>query len=119
MDKSRRLSLTQELAFNSNSLGSRTITGAFRILSTQSLQEIMSQCLDSKTTNNSEIFYTGLSVHDKTIAQFDLLEDFEWIDIGHLDTYFNAKRMQISASARKFNNILYERESNTLKKLDQ
>jgi hypothetical protein len=80
------------------------VTGSFRISDLPLFKEILYQEFHINDSINS--FWNAWKFYDfKLDKKVELVEDFFWQDIGHVDTYFAARRQLISASTRAFNQI--------------
>lgn len=60
-------------------------------------------------------FFEALRRYDETIGgTMDLLVAEDWIDVGHLDTYYEARRRWLVS--RYFNNVVFDEDRGTLRK---
>ena len=94
-----------------------TITGGFRILDVQLIKQFLFEELREiviKLSSNvrSSAFYDALLKYDKLDNhRIELVEDEHWVDIGHLDTYFNQRRKSLALSFRVFNSVIFDLEN--------
>jgi hypothetical protein len=86
------------------------VTGSFSISNFLLFKEIL---LDEADLNSSENYFwnTWIKYDTRLSRRVDFIQDESWQDIGHVDTYFTARRDLISKSARFFNQIKMDESS--------
>lgn len=86
------------------------VTGSFRISNFLLFKEII---LDEADLNSDENYFWDAWVkYDKRLSlSVNFTQDESWQDIGHVDTYFTARRELISSSSRSFNQITMDESS--------
>jgi hypothetical protein len=86
------------------------VTGSFSISNFLLFRDIL---LDEADLNSSENYFWNTWVkYDRYLSySVDFIQDESWQDIGHVDTYFMARRDLISKSARSFNQIAMDKSS--------
>lgn len=86
------------------------VTGSFRISNFLLFKEILLSEADLGLDEN--YFWNAWVKYDKQLSRkVDFTQDESWQDIGHVDTYFTARRDLISKSARSFNQITMDESS--------
>lgn len=83
------------------------VCGAFSIKYPALFFDIFFDIYSNTFVNEIPIFYQVFSAYEeKAASKFQLLKDETWKELGHLDTYFDARRLSISKYSRSFNQII-------------
>jgi hypothetical protein len=94
----------------SNSFEFEVVTGSFCISDFSLFKKI--HCEDIGVIPQENSFWNSWVLYDEIRSRtVRFKEDKSWQDIGHVDTYFGARRDLISKSSRSFNHITMDRDS--------
>lgn len=92
-----------------------TISGGFRIIDPHALYSALCQVSDvnlNKNYKSQNTFYSALEVYERASEeQFVFIEDLEWQDSGHIDTYFELRRKLMHKAFRSFNSVTLSESS--------
>jgi hypothetical protein len=92
------------------SIGVEIVTGSFRISNLKLFKKILND--QSKVSSKDISFWNSWIKYDEALdTNITLLIDKSWQDIGHVDTYFAARRELIAESSRSFNRITMDKGS--------
>jgi hypothetical protein len=94
----------------------RVFTGAFGIVDPDAFGAALAEALRAPADDGLDPFYGGL-VSYLAGRPYDLLAAAEWIDAGHLDTYYRAKKQFLNV--REFNAVSVDEERNVLTKTSE
>lgn len=100
--------------------GKGTITGGFRIQNVPLLRELLNQNIKNKIIASprkieGNAFYESLLEYDELQnREVLLIEDKDWADLGHLDTYFSQRRRLMSSGFRVFNSVVFDLENDSV-----
>jgi len=90
----------------------QVFTGLFRFSDFSSYRDELSVAL-ADDENGTDPFYQALCRYLSN-REYDLIEADEWIDVGHLDTYYQAKKQFLNV--RNFNSLNTENQQNRITK---
>lgn len=91
---------------------SRVFTGVFRLSQPAAYQDALTEAL-THDTNEPDPFYQGL-LRYLSDRQYELVEADRWIDVGHIDTYYEAKKEFLNV--RDFNRLDTDSQTNVITK---
>ena len=91
----------------------RVFTGAFAFADPAAFSTVVEAAVADPPADGPDPFYVGLLAY-LAGRPYDLLAAAEWIDAGHLDTYYRAKKQFLNV--REFNAVSVDDERNVLTK---
>jgi hypothetical protein len=91
------------------------VTGSFKISQLNAFLEIFKEKL-AKGNNENAFWQTWVEYDRQLDKKVELILDKSWRDIGHFDTYFDARRNLIKSTSRAFNNIELNFDADTIVK---
>jgi len=86
-----------------------TVSGGFRFTNPRLLLSTLTLVYENDLSHGNELgstFYDAIRIYEERNGEnFDFIEDIEWQDCGHIDTYYQLRRKLMHRAFRSFNSV--------------